>query len=76
MSPLFYNYLSYTQKPLWHWVALLHTELECDGGRTAGQAHSADAEDVEADLEAQVILYNDDFLRDKCDDDAQNEASR
>ena len=65
-----------TQEPLWHWVALLHRELECDGGRTAGQAHGADAEDVEADLEAQVILYNDDFLRDKCDDDAQNEASR
>ena len=65
-----------TEEPLWHRVALLHTELECDGGRTAGQADGTDVEDIEADLEAQVILYNDDFLRDKCDDDAQHKASR
>ena len=64
-----------TQKPLGHRVALLNTELEGDGGGAAGQAHGADAEDVESDLEAELILYDDHFLRDEGDDDAENQAS-
>ena len=65
----------FTQEPLGHGVALLDTELEGDGGCAAGQAHCADAEDVEGDLEAELILYDDHFLRDEGDDDTENQAS-
>ena len=67
--------IMFTQEPLWHGEALLDTELECDGGGAAGQAHGADAEDVECDLEAELILNGDHFLRDQGDDEAENEAS-
>ena len=65
----------FTQDPLGHRVTLLDTKLEGDGGGAAGQAHGADAEDVESDLEAELILYDDHFLRDEGDDDTENEAS-
>ena len=66
----------FTQKPLGNGVTLLHTELEGDGGRAAGEAHGADTKEVESDLEQEVILHDDHFLGDEGDNNAEDEATR